>query len=310
MYNPATLEVVGEVDVCEPDSLPAMRKKASEAQAVWTAIPLAQRKKVIERAQEIIFEQREEIASIICQETGKPKMEAINADIGCALGRRRLLHEGDGTDLPSYKIDFGSMGLSMRYLRRSSYIVPKPIGVVGIIAPWNYPFGMPYSQTVMAISRGERGSAQAVLAHSVQCDEDRRDLGAGRRPKGLVQVVIGRGNEIGRAFTRCGLDRIIFTGGAEAGRKVMENACQRFTPVTLELGGKDPFLVMDDADMARAVEGGRLGRVRQLRPDLLQRQEDIRSERGLFRVHRAVVERVRSLKQGWGWEDPRSPSVR
>ena len=88
VYNPATLEVVGEVDVCEPGALPAMRQKASEAQAVWIATPLAQRKKVIERAQEIIFDQREEIASIICQETGKPKMEAHQRGHRMCLGRR------------------------------------------------------------------------------------------------------------------------------------------------------------------------------------------------------------------------------
>ncbi len=81
-------------------------------------------------------------------------MEAINADIGCALGAGDFSLKEMGRIFRPYKIDFGSMGLSMRYMRRSSVIVPRPVGVVGIIAPWNYPFGMPYSQTVMSIAAG------------------------------------------------------------------------------------------------------------------------------------------------------------
>jgi acyl-CoA reductase-like NAD-dependent aldehyde dehydrogenase len=304
VYNPATLEVVGEVEVCEPGAMPALRKRASEAQAVWIGIPLAQRKKVIERAQQIIFDQREEIAHIVCQETGKPKMEAINADIGCALGAGDFSLKEIGRIFRPHKIDFGGMGLSMRYMRRSSSIVPRPVGVVGIIAPWNYPFGMPYSQTVMAIAAGN-GVLIKPSSHTpfsaMKIAEIIERAGA---PDGLVQVVTGRGSEVGRAFTQCGLDKIIFTGGTEAGRKVMENACHRFTPVTLELGGKDPFLVLDDADIARAVEGAAWGAFVNSGQTCCGVKRIYVQSGAYPEFTERLVDRVLSLKQGWGWNDP------
>ena len=203
-----------------------------------------------------------------------------------------------------YRIDFGSMDLSMRYMRRSSSIVPKPVGVVGIIAPWNYPFGMPYSQTVMAITAGNavllKPSSHTPFS-AMKIAEIMERAGA---PKGLVQVVIGRGSEIGPAFTKCGLDKIIFTGGTEAGRKVMENACHRFTPVTLELGGKDPFMVLDDVDIARAVEGAAWGAFVNSGQTCCGVKRIYVQSGAYSEFTERLVERVRLLKQGWGWNDP------
>jgi succinate-semialdehyde dehydrogenase/glutarate-semialdehyde dehydrogenase len=303
VFNPATLEEVGEIKVCEPGSLPSMRKAAAEAQVVWMSMPLSQRKKALEKAQEIIFEQIENIAKIICEETGKPKIEGINADIGCALSAGDFsMREMERIFRPS-KIDFGSMGMAMRYLRRSSFIIPKPIGVVGIIAPWNYPFGMPYSQTVMAIAAGNavllKPSSHTPFS-AMKIIEILEQAGV---PKGLVQVVVGRGGLIGREFALSGLDRIIFTGGTEAGRKVMENACQKFTPVTMELGGKDPFLVMDDADVERAAEAAAWGSFVNSGQTCCSVKR-IYVQNGVYsEFTERLINKARSLKQGWGWDD-------
>jgi succinate-semialdehyde dehydrogenase/glutarate-semialdehyde dehydrogenase len=303
VFNPATLEEVGEVQACEPGSLPSMRKAAAEAQLVWMNLPLSQRKKVLERAQEIIFEQIEKIAKVVCEETGKPKMEGINADIGCALSAGDFsLREMERIFRPT-KIDFGSMGMAMRYLRRSSFIVPKPIGVVGIIAPWNYPFGMPYSQTVMAIAAGNAVLLKPSSHTPFSAGKIVEILEQAGAPKGLVQVVIGRGSSIGREFALSGLDRIIFTGGTEAGRKVMENACQRFTPVTMELGGKDPFLVMDDANVAKAAEAAAWGSFVNSGQTCCSVKR-IYVQSGVYsEFTERLIDKARSLKQGWGWDD-------
>ena len=304
VYNPATFEVVGEIGVCETGSIPSMRKKAADAQTIWIGISLSQRKKIIERAQGIIFDQMEAIAKIVCQETGKPKMEAINADIGCALSAGDFSVREMERIFRPYKIDFGSMGLAMRYMKRSSYIVPKPIGVVGIIAPWNYPFGMPYSQAVMAIAAGNAVLLKPSSHTPFSAMKIVEILELAGTPHGLVQVVVGRGNEIGRAFTLSGVDRIIFTGGTEAGRKVMENACHRFTPVTLELGGKDPFVVMDDVDIARAVEAAAWGAFVNSGQTCCSVKR-IYVQSGVYpEFGERLVKRVNSLKQGWGWDDP------
>jgi acyl-CoA reductase-like NAD-dependent aldehyde dehydrogenase len=303
VFNPATLEEVGEMKMCEPGSLPSMRKEGLAAQVAWMGMPLSQRKKVLEKAQEIILEQIEGIAKIVCEETGKPKMEGINADIGCALSAGDFsVSEMDRIFHPT-RIDFGSMGTAMRYMRRSSFIVPKPIGVVGIIAPWNYPFGMPYSQTVMAIAAGNavllKPSSHTPFS-ALKIVEILEQAGA---PRGLVQVVVGRGNGIGREFVQAGLDRIIFTGGTDAGRKVMENACQRFTPVTMELGGKDPFLVMDDANIARAAEAAAWGSFVNSGQTCCSVKR-IYVQSGVYsEFTERFINKVRSLKQGWGWDD-------
>ena len=301
--NPATSELVGEIGVCDPESLPAKRKVALAAQVAWMSMPLSQRKKVIEGAQAIIFDQMDEIAKIVCQETGKPKMEAINADVGCALSAGDFSIREMERIFRSSKIDFGGMDLAMRYTGRSSYIVPKPIGLVGIISPWNYPFGMPYSQTVMAIASGNAVLMKPSSHTPFSATKIVEILEKAGAPNGLVQVVIGRGNEIGQAFARAGLDRIVFTGGVEAGRKVMENACQRFTPITLELGGKDPFLVLDDADVARAAEAAAWGAfVNSGQTCCCVKRIYVQS--GVYsEFTERLVNKTVSLKQGWGWAD-------
>ncbi|HEY3419746.1 MAG TPA: aldehyde dehydrogenase family protein [Methanomassiliicoccales archaeon] len=304
ILNPATHEMVGETGTCDPNSLPSMRRKASEAQTIWNGLDLSERKKVISRAQDIIFDQIESIAEIVCQETGKTKMEAINADIGCALSAGDFSMGEMKRIFRPYKIDFGSMGIAMRYLRRTSYIVPKPIGVVGIIAPWNYPFGMPYSQTVMAIAAGNAVLLKPSSHTPFSALKIAQILEQAGVPKGLVQVVVGRGEKIGQAFAWCGLDRIIFTGGKEAGRKVMENVCHRFTPVTLELGGKDPFLVMDDADIERAAEAASWGAFVNSGQTCCSVKRFYVQSGAYSEFTQCLVERVRSLKLGWGWEDP------
>ncbi len=302
--NPATLQVVGEIESCDSDSLPALRQGALKAQAAWMKMSISQKKKVIEIAQNIIFDQIDVIAKIVSQETGKPRMEAINADIGCALSAGDFsMREMEQIFRPD-RIDFGSMGMAMRYMRRSSYIVPRPIGVVGIIAPWNYPFGMTYSQTIMAIAAGNAVLLKPSSHTPFTAMKIVEILELAGVPKGLVQVIVGHGDRIGRAFAQSGVDRIIFTGGTEAGRKVMENACQRFTPVTLELGGKDPFIVMDDADLTRAAEAAAWGAfVNSGQTCCCVKRIYVQSV-AYSEFTERMVKRVRSLKQGWGWDDP------
>jgi succinate-semialdehyde dehydrogenase/glutarate-semialdehyde dehydrogenase len=162
---------------------------------------------------------------------------------------------------------------------------------------------MTYSQTVMAIAAGNavllKPSSHTPFS-AVKMVEILEQAGA---PKGLVQLVIGRGNDIGRSFASAGVDRIIFTGGAEAGRKVMEDACQRFTPVTLELGGKDPFLIMADADLERAAEAAAWGAFVNSGQTCcsvkrIYVQSGVQAE-----FTERLLNRVGSLKQGWGWDD-------
>ena len=237
-------------------------------------------------------------------ETGKPRLEATNVDVMSSLSVGRFAITQMGTLFRPKRVDLGRLDLAMRAMGRGSYLHARPLGVVGVITPWNYPFGLPYSQTVMALAAGNaaivKPSSEAPLsAQWVEKAAEKCGL-----PEDLVQVLLG-GGTVGRALLTSGLDRVIFTGSVEKGREVMGLAAQRLTPVTLELGGKDPFIVLHDADLERTVRGAVWGAF-------------VNAGQTCAGVKRIYVQREPyptvspnrwrcrppRLKMGWGWDDP------
>lgn len=134
------------------------------------------------------------------------------------------------------------------FLGRSSFVDYEPLGVVGIIGPWNFPFSIPVGQALMALVAGNT----VVLKPS----EFTSQIGlkfleiaeAAGLPKGVVQVILGDG-ATGAALVQSGVDKILFTGSTPTGKKIMELASKSLTPVALEMGGKDPMIVLEDADL-------------------------------------------------------------
>jgi acyl-CoA reductase-like NAD-dependent aldehyde dehydrogenase len=133
-------------------------------------------------------------------------------------------------------------------------LLREPYGVVGVIAPWNYPFLLSMNPVMTALFAGNA----AVLKPSeyspysgLLVEDLARDANL---PEGLVQVVIG-GGPTGEALVRSGVDKVFFTGGTETGRRVMAAAAESLTPVALELGGKDAAIVLEDADLERTARG-------------------------------------------------------
>jgi len=252
--NPATLErrqIRAETDL---DAITTMIARAREAQAEWASWPLNRRKASLLEVRDRLLNRWESMAETISKETGKPRLEAVNADVLPSLvatdhsvrAMRRLF--------APRKVGFESMGLMMRYMGRWSYIQNRPLGVIGIIAPWNYPLGIPFSQTIMALAAGNAVVFKPSPETSLTGLEMERLFQESDFPEGLVQAFVG-GSEHGRALVTSGVDRVIFTGSSAVGKEIMAQASQRLTPVTLELGGKDPCIVLDDADLERAAEG-------------------------------------------------------
>ena len=144
-------------------------------------------------------------------------------------------------------------------VHKRAHVVHEPIGVVGVISPWNFPFSIPLTQTATAVAAGNavvvKPSELTPLSGAWVADVF-AEAGA---PDGLVSVVQG-GGETGAALVDApGVSKLIFTGSAATGRKVAAAAGARLCPVTLELGGKDPMLVLRDADLGRAIEGAAWG---------------------------------------------------
>lgn len=303
-YNPATLELVGELDSTPLDDIPLILQRSRAAQAEWAARPLEERRRTLKRLQEHVASNVDSIAKVVCQETGKPRVEAINADLMSSLSAAMYSVERLPSLFRPRAVGFGKLSVMMRYLGRRSYIQPRPLGVVAIIAPWNYPFGIPFSQAVMAVAAGNA----VVLKPSPEAPftglEVQKAFIAAGAPEDLVQIMVGNGGGAGNALASSDVDRVIFTGSTEVGRKVMAAAVQRLNPVTMELGGKDPMVVMGDADLPRAAAAAAWG-------CYVNAGQTCVCIKRIY-VHESVYqpflemfsESVSRIKLGYGWDDP------
>jgi succinate-semialdehyde dehydrogenase/glutarate-semialdehyde dehydrogenase len=231
-----------------------MVRKAREAQAEWAAWPLGRRRRALIDVRNRLIDRWEEVTEVISQETSKPRLEAVNFEILASLTAIDYSVRSINKLFTPLRVRFGNMGPMMRYMGRRSYIQNRPLGVIGIIAPWNYPLGIPLSQTVMALAAGNAVIFKPSPETPLTALQMAKLFEEGDFPKGLVQAFVG-GDGHGRALVTSGVDRIIFTGSSKVGMEIMSLASQRLTPLTLELGGKDPCIVLEDADLERAAEG-------------------------------------------------------
>lgn len=246
-YDPATGEELGRAPLRSSEEVRAAVERARAAQKSWAALSFRERGAYILRAREIALAEMDEIAHLISRETGKPAAEALSMEIVPTLDLMRFFARRAERMLRPEKIDIGLYGL----LGRASHIEYRPLGVVGVIAPWNFPWAIPLGEVVMALTAGNtvvlKPSELTPLVALRMCDAFRR---AGL-PEGALEIVTGDGST-GAALVEARVDKIMFTGSVATGRRVAEAAARRLTPVVLELGGKDPFIVFEDADLEAA----------------------------------------------------------
>jgi acyl-CoA reductase-like NAD-dependent aldehyde dehydrogenase len=144
---------------------------------------------------------------------------------------------------------------SWLFFNKQSKIIRVPWGVVGIISPWNYPLSIPFGEVVMALMAGNAVILK-VAAVTLSCGKAIEDIvrSAGL-PDGLFTHVIGSGGEVSTAMIDHGINKIFFTGSVPTGKHLMAQAAAKLVPLSLELGGKDPMIVLSDADLERATNG-------------------------------------------------------
>src|ERR1700752_2376751 len=245
--NPATGLENGRVPLMDAVDVAAAVKRARQAQTAWSQLSFRARARFILRAREIVLAQVDEIASLVSRETGKPAAEATSMEIVPTLDLMHHFARNAERILMRQKIDIGQYGL----MGRSSYIVYKPLGVVGIISPWNFPWATPLDEVVMALMAGNAvvlKPSELTLLTALKIGEVFREA---RLPEGLLEIVTGDGST-GAALVDAGVDKIMFTGSVATGKRVAEMAARHLTPVVLELGGKDPMIVLEDANLANA----------------------------------------------------------
>ena len=245
--NPATGEELGRVPLTSASEVAAAVGRARKAQPEWSQLSYRARAEYVLRAREIVLAQVDEIAALISRETGKPPAEATSMEVVPTLDLMYYFARNTEALLKRQKIDIGQYEL----MGRSSYIVYKPLGVVGIISPWNFPWATPLDEVVMALMAGNA----VVLKPSELTPLTALKIGdvvrEARFPEGLVEIVTGDGST-GAALVEAGVDKIMFTGSVATGKRVAEAAARHLIPVVLELGGKDPMVVLEDANLANA----------------------------------------------------------
>jgi succinate-semialdehyde dehydrogenase/glutarate-semialdehyde dehydrogenase len=246
-FDPATGEEVGRVHHCSATEVVRAVERARAAQKEWAELSLRERAALILRARELILNEMDEIAQLISRESGKPTAEAVAMEIVPTLDLMRYFARHTGRLLRAERINIGLYSL----MGRSSHVVYRPVGVVGIIAPWNFPWAIPLGEVVMALMAGNAvvlKPSELTPLVALRIGDIFRRAGLG---DGLLEIVTGDGST-GAALVEAGVDKIMFTGSVATGRRVAEAAAQKLIPVVLELGGKDPMIVFEDADMEAA----------------------------------------------------------
>ncbi|HUS09066.1 MAG TPA: aldehyde dehydrogenase family protein [Pyrinomonadaceae bacterium] len=297
-YDPATGEEIGRAPLTSPEAVRRAVKSARSAQPAWAARSFRERARVILQARELMLAERDEIALLVCRETGKPIAEALSMEIVPTLDAMHYFAHATKDLLRPQKIDIGQYGL----MGRSSSIVFRPLGVIGIISPWNFPLATPADEVVMSLMAGNA----VVLKPSELTPLIALKLGdlfkrAGL-PAGLLNIATGDGST-GAALIDARVDKIMFTGSVATGKRVAEAAAKYLTPVVLELGGKDPMIVLEDADVANAARAAVWGAFANSGQACASVERCYVHESIAPKFIEQIVSETRRLKQGLGTEE-------
>eukprot|EP00927_Polykrikos_kofoidii_P045650 TRINITY_DN3967_c0_g1_i1.p1 TRINITY_DN3967_c0_g1~~TRINITY_DN3967_c0_g1_i1.p1 ORF type:complete len:615 (+),score=89.27 TRINITY_DN3967_c0_g1_i1:77-1921(+) len=246
-WDPSTMEYLGEMPVKSPGEVGQMVARARVAQQRWMESSFAQRRQLLRVLQQCILQNASTIATVACRESGKTMIDAMVGELAVTLEKLRwTASNGERYLKPEYR-ESGLMNL-----HKTSRVEWRPVGVVGAIVPWNYPFHNVLNPLIAALFAGNaiviKVSEYASWSTRYYGRVIQACLTAVGAPPDLVQIATGYA-DTGAALVEH-VDKLIFVGSINVGRKVMEIASRTLTPVILELGGKDPFIVCDDADPA------------------------------------------------------------
>lgn len=244
--NPATLEKIAELPVARPADVAAAVARAREAQKIWQQTPLKERAKAFYRLRDLLLDEGEKLADILTAETGRPRAEVFGVELFYLCNAIGVWAEKGPGYLKPEKIRPHFPLMKFKKVL-STY---QPHGVVGIISPWNFPLTMTLGEALPALMAGNAVVMKPSELTPLSAIFGSEIAARAGFPENLCQVVVGYG-ETGEALIDCA-DMIAFTGSVETGRRVMRRAAERLIPISLELGGKDPMIVLKDADLERA----------------------------------------------------------
>ncbi|CAK0772335.1 hypothetical protein CVIRNUC_003952 [Coccomyxa viridis] len=262
----------------------------------WKKSPFRKRKQLLKVLQQYIIEHQDEICREASRDSGKPMVDAAFGEVMVTCEKIAwLLREGERYLKPERR----SPGVMMFY--KSARVEYHPLGVVGAIVPWNYPFHNVFNPLTAAIFAGNalviKVSEHASWSSRYYGRIISAALSAVGAPQDLVQIVTGY-SEAGSALVTGGVDKVIFVGSTGVGKAVMRAAALSLTPVVLELGGKDAFIVCEDADLSQAVPTALRGAFQSCGQNCAGAERFIVHRKVYDRFVSSAVEVAKQLRQG------------
>lgn len=253
--NPYDGSELLNIRLANADDLNAAFLAAEKAQADWSATPPAQRSALLQRVVAIFDTRKEEIIDWLIRESGSTRLKA-NVEWGAA---RSITQEA--VSMPNR---VHGMTLASNVPGKENRVYRKPLGVVGVISPWNFPLHLSQRSIAPALALGNavvvKPASDTPVTGGLLLARIFEEAGL---PKGLLSVVVGSGSEIGDAFVKHRVPRMVsFTGSTPVGRRIggICSGGEHIKKVALELGGNSPFVVLDDADIGQAVNAAAMGK--------------------------------------------------
>ena len=290
--NPATLGKITELPIASPAEVAEAVERARKAQAIWRTRSFAERAELLYRFRDLLIDEQERLADILTSESGKPRSEVYGNELFYLCDVIGFWARNAAKFLKAEKIRPHLLMFKTKKVISEHH----PMGVIGIISPWNFPLVLSAGDAMPALMAGNAvviKPSELTPLTALFAVELAQKAGF---PEGLLQVVIGAA-ETGEALIDH-VDMIAFTGSVEVGKQVMRRAADRLIPVSLELGGKDPLIVLKDADLERAANAcvwGSLMNSGQVCTSI----ERIYVEEPVYQTFvDKVVQKVRSLRQG------------
>ncbi len=293
--NPATLERLGKIHKASDEDVKSAVDSAEDAFDSWSSTPAPQRAMILFRVARMLEERKEELSHLLTMEMGKVRkeargdvQEAIDITYYAAGEGRRLFGETTPSELPE------KFCMTLR----------RPIGVVGLITPWNFPIAIPAWKIMPALIAGNTLVLKPASDTPIMSIELVKILAKAGLPKGVLNLVMGEGSTVGSAIVHSRKIRAIsFTGSLETGKWIMSEAGKDMKKVSLELGGKNPVIVMDDANLDLAIDGVIWGAFGTTGQRCTAASRVIVHEKILPAFQKRLVERTKKLRLGNGLDE-------
>jgi acyl-CoA reductase-like NAD-dependent aldehyde dehydrogenase len=248
--DPATGEALREFECASEPEVDAAVARAHAAQPAWAELGVRKRIAILRDFQSSLQRKKSEVAQLVTREAGKPYVEALLTEVLVVLDAARFLIDHAYRLLRDEPVPHGNLAMKTK----SGYLVREPYGVIGIISPWNYPFSIPATESLAALVAGNAVVVKPSELTSLTAIELASLLHQAGVPKEIFQVIAGDG-ATGAALINAPIDKLVFTGSVPTGKRIAQATAARLLPVVLELGGKDPMLVLDDADIKITTRG-------------------------------------------------------